>query len=165
MPMGGSMTRGETGEDHTFFLGEVGDEETIRTLHLAVDQGFNFFDTAAAYGAGHSEELLGRAFAGRRDEVVIATKFGKQVDEERRWFGFYPTLDEVVRNLRRECEASLRRLNTDYIDLYQFHLLDFPLPPGPRGARPTGATGGRRQSPLLRLEHRRSRTGPPIRPR
>jgi aryl-alcohol dehydrogenase-like predicted oxidoreductase len=105
----------------------VNDAESVRAIHRALDLGVNFFDTAAAYGTGHSERLLSRAFAGRRDNVIIATKFGKLVDEEKNWIGRYPNDDEVVKHVRRECEASLRRLNTDYIDLYQFHLLDFPL--------------------------------------
>lgn len=127
MPIGGSMLRGETDQEHTFFLGHVDDTVAIRILQCAADSGVTFFDTAPAYGAGNSELLLGRAFAGRRHDVVIATKFGKKVDEGRRWFGLYSSEDEVIANVRKECEASLRRLATDYIDLYQFHLLDFPL--------------------------------------
>jgi aryl-alcohol dehydrogenase-like predicted oxidoreductase len=127
MPLGGEMMSGEGEDQYRFFLGEVDDRESIRTIHMAMDMGVNFFDTAPAYGAGHSEEILGQAFAGRRDKVVIATKFGKKIDEEKKWFGRYENDDEVIKNIRSECEGSLRRLLTDYIDLYQFHLLNFPL--------------------------------------
>jgi aryl-alcohol dehydrogenase-like predicted oxidoreductase len=78
MPLGGPMMSGEGEEGYRFFLGEVNDKETIHTIHLAMDHGVNFFDTAPAYGAGHSEHLLGKAFVGQRDKVVIATKFGKK---------------------------------------------------------------------------------------
>jgi aryl-alcohol dehydrogenase-like predicted oxidoreductase len=87
--------------------------------------GVTFFDTAANYGCGHSEQILGRALAGRRSQVVIATKFGYQVDPETKQVGYYgddPDSDLVASHLRQECEASLRRLGTDYIDLYQFHI-------------------------------------------
>jgi aryl-alcohol dehydrogenase-like predicted oxidoreductase len=127
MPLGGEMVSGEDEGQYRFFLGATDDNEITHTVHAAVDAGINFFDTAPAYGAGHSEELLGHALAGQRDKVVIATKFGKKMDEERQWFGRYDTPDEVIRNIRHECEGSLRRLKTDYIDLYQFHLLDYPI--------------------------------------
>lgn len=127
MAIGGAMLRGETSQEHTFYLGEVSDAESIHIIQRAIDLGVTFFDTAAAYGAGNSEHLLGKAFASRRQDVVIATKFGKKVDEGRRWFGLYKDENEVIAHIRGECEASLRRLSTDYIDLYQFHLLDFPL--------------------------------------
>ena len=125
MAIGGPMMSRERG--HQFYLGQVDDDRSIQAIRRAMDLGVNFFDTAAAYGAGHSERLLGRAIAGRRDKVVIATKFGKPVDEEDKWYGRYANNDEVLRNIRQECEASLRRLNTDYVDLYQFHLGDYPL--------------------------------------
>lgn len=105
--------------------GEVNDGESIRAIHCALDLGLDFFDTAANYGYGHSERVLGRAIAGRRGQVVIATKFGYMVDEEARRVEFYDgdlNSDKVVTNLRQDCEASLRRLNTDYIDLYLFHI-------------------------------------------
>lgn len=105
--------------------GEVDDNESIRAIHAALDEGVNFFDTAANYGSGHSEVVLSRALAGRRDDVVLATKFGYLVDETAKTVAYYDddiNSDKVVTNLRQECEASLRRLNTDYIDLYQFHV-------------------------------------------
>jgi aryl-alcohol dehydrogenase-like predicted oxidoreductase len=66
-------------KESTFFLGKVDDEQSVRTLQYALDIGVNFFDTAPAYGAGHSERVLGRAFAGKRDKVVIATKFDRRI--------------------------------------------------------------------------------------
>jgi aryl-alcohol dehydrogenase-like predicted oxidoreductase len=114
-------------KESMFFLGNVDDEQSIRTLQYALDMGVNFFDTAPAYGAGHSERVLGRAFAGKRDKVVIATKFGKLINEEENWFGRYPSERELIKNIPKECEESLRRLGTDYIDLYQFHQMDFDL--------------------------------------
>ena len=102
--------------------GDVDDEESIRAIHHALNLGVTFFDTADAYGAGHSESILGRALAGHRDQVVIATKFGNTFDEASRQ---RTGTDASPEYIRRACEASLRRLNTDYIDLYQFHLNDY----------------------------------------
>jgi aryl-alcohol dehydrogenase-like predicted oxidoreductase len=100
--------------------GGTDDGESIRTIHLALDLGVNVLDTAPAYGAGHSEEVVGRAVEawGHRDRVVIATKFGLE-----------PHGDALYRNSSRsrifqEVEESLRRLRTDYIDLYQVHWPD-----------------------------------------
>ena len=103
----------------------VDDAESLRALHLALDLGVNFFDTAANYGAGHSERLLGQAFKGRRDKVVIATKFGYHVDEAARTVTPYDTQVEdsdVASRLRSDLEASLKRLDTDYVDVYQLHV-------------------------------------------
>ncbi len=104
--------------------GQTDDAESIAALHAAYDSGITFYDTAANYGAGHSEMLLGRAFADRRDRVVLATKFGYKVDETSKTVAHYgeETTGDVVTPLKADCEASLRRLNTDYIDLYQFHV-------------------------------------------
>jgi len=102
--------------------GVVDDQESIRSIHLAIDLGVNFFDTADAYGCGHSEEVLGKALAGRRDQVVLATKFGKRFDVQKKLYFGHKTSPELI---RQACEASLRRLNTDYIDLYQFHWGDY----------------------------------------
>jgi aryl-alcohol dehydrogenase-like predicted oxidoreductase len=103
--------------------GDVNDQESIRAIHAGLDLGVNFFDTAANYGAGHSERILAKALAGRREKVVIATKFGYLVDQERKRI---TRKDEfVLGNIRQDCENSLRRLNTDNIDLYQFHVGDF----------------------------------------
>ena len=99
--------------------GNTDDEESLRGLQTALDLGVNFFDTAANYGAGHSEVLLGRAFKGKRDQVVIATKFGHIVNEEKKTV--YGAPDQIIKNVRNDVENSLRRLQTDTIDIYQLH--------------------------------------------
>lgn len=99
--------------------GQVDDAESIRSIWRALDLGVTFFDTAAVYGTGHSERILGKALGSRRSSVVIATKFGQVFDEATRQVITYDTRPERV---REECEASLRRLNTDVIDLYQLHV-------------------------------------------
>jgi aryl-alcohol dehydrogenase-like predicted oxidoreductase len=101
--------------------GQVNDEESVRAVRRAIDLGITFFDTAAVYGCGHSERVLGRALAGQRGRVVIATKFGQIFDEETRQVLGYDTSPEKI---HRDCEASLRRLNVDQIDLYQLHVKD-----------------------------------------
>jgi aryl-alcohol dehydrogenase-like predicted oxidoreductase len=102
--------------------GQVDDAESIRAIHYALDAGINLFDTAANYGCGHSEKILGQAVAGRRDKVILATKFGYLVDEEHRTVS---ESEQIVSRIRQDCENSLRRLNTDYIDLYQLHKGDY----------------------------------------
>jgi len=97
--------------------GGADDAESIRGIHKALEMGITFFDTADAYGAGRSERVLGKALAGRREQVIIATKFGNTARG--------PKADPDY--IRSACEASLKRLNTDYIDLYQFHLNDYGL--------------------------------------
>lgn len=101
--------------------GKVDDEESVRAIHRALDLGVTFFDTADCYGTGHSEEILGRALGKRRDDVVLATKWGNVFDPGTR------TLigsDDTPAYARRALTASLRRLGTDRVDLYQFHLSD-----------------------------------------
>ena len=105
--------------------GDIDDNESIRAIHAALDLGINVFDTAANYGTGHSERILGRALEGKRDQAVIATKFGFVVDEAAKQVTF--RTDDHLLHVREECEASLRRLNTDVIDLYQLHVWDYPL--------------------------------------
>jgi aryl-alcohol dehydrogenase-like predicted oxidoreductase len=105
--------------------GETNDDESIRAIHCALDHGINFFDTAANYGAGHSERILGRALAGKRDQTVIATKFGFNVNEAEKRVRLRE--DDHLLYVREECEASLRRLNTDVIDLYQLHVWNYPI--------------------------------------
>lgn len=103
----------------------VDDAESLRALHRAFDMGVNFFDTAANYGAGHSERLLGQAFKDRRDKVVIATKFGYCLDEAARTVINYDVKEEesnVASHLRDNLADSLRRLGTDTIDIYQLHV-------------------------------------------
>lgn len=103
----------------------VDDNESSRAIQRALELGVNFFDTAANYGAGHSERLLGKIFKGRRDQVVIATKFGYQVDEAAKEVLNYDGKEEdsdVASRVRTDAEASLKRLDTDYIDVYQLHV-------------------------------------------
>jgi aryl-alcohol dehydrogenase-like predicted oxidoreductase len=96
----------------------------IRAIHRALDLGISFFDTADVYGCGRSERILGQALADRRHQAVVATKFGETFDEQ----SCQPTEEELTpAYIRRACEASLRRLNTDYIDLYLFHIRDYDL--------------------------------------
>ena len=99
--------------------GITDDDESIRAIHTALDLGVNFFDTAANYGAGHSEVVLGRALKGKRDNVVIATKFGHIVNEEKKTV--YGDADQIIKNVCTDVENSLRRLQTDVIDIYQLH--------------------------------------------
>ena len=96
------------------------EEATADVVNAALDSGINFFDTADTYGGTKSEEFLGRALGKRRDEVVIATKFGSKIDEQRK--GARP---EYV---KQAAEDSLRRLGTDHIDLYQLHRPDPDVP-------------------------------------
>lgn len=105
--------------------GKIDDNESIRAIHASLDMGINFFDTAANYGTGHSEQVLAKALTGQRDKAVIATKFGYIIDEETKVV--WKDDAKVLVNLRKDCEDSLRRLNTDYIDLYQFHVGDFAV--------------------------------------
>jgi aryl-alcohol dehydrogenase-like predicted oxidoreductase len=98
----------------------IDDHASAEVVDAAIAAGINFFDTADIYGEGRSEEFLGRALFGRRHQVVIATKFGSKMDEQRQ--GARPDY------IRRAAEDSLRRLNTDYIDLYQLHKPDPQTP-------------------------------------
>jgi aryl-alcohol dehydrogenase-like predicted oxidoreductase len=98
--------------------GEVDDDESIRAIRRALELGVTLFDTADVYGCGHSERVLGRALAGRRDEAVIVTKVGNVFDEQMRTAG---GSDVSPSYLRRACDASLRRLGTDRIDVYLIH--------------------------------------------
>lgn len=105
------------------FYGPPTDEnDAIALLHAAVEQGVNHFDTAEAYGVGSAnEQLLGRAFADRRDQVVIATKFGPLRDPDT---GAPIGIDGSRSNCRRAIEGSLQRLQTDHVDLYYLHRVD-----------------------------------------
>jgi aryl-alcohol dehydrogenase-like predicted oxidoreductase len=105
--------------------GDIDDNESVRAIHTALDLGINFFDTAANYGTGHSERILARALDGKRDRAIIATKFGFHVNEAEKHVTFRD--DDHLLYVRQECEDSLRRLNTDVIDLYQLHVWDYPL--------------------------------------
>mgnify|MGYP001825023859 CR=1 FL=1 len=104
------------------FYGEPTQEsEAINLLHRAADLGITHFDTAELYGQGHNEQLLGKAFAGRWDQIVLATKFGPQRDPDT---GAVLGLDGSPANVRNSCEKSLTRLGTEKIDLYYLHRVD-----------------------------------------
>jgi aryl-alcohol dehydrogenase-like predicted oxidoreductase len=117
--IGGPWTFSDSKESWAAGWGQVDDIESTWAIQAGLDLGVNFFDTAANYGAGHSEKILGRALAGKRDQAIIATKFGFLVDEEKKEVNTND--DVIVANVRQDCENSLRRLNTDYIDIYQLH--------------------------------------------
>jgi aryl-alcohol dehydrogenase-like predicted oxidoreductase len=94
--------------------GKTNDEESLRALHYAIEKGVNFFDTADVYGDGHSEELLAKATKGKEDEIYIATKFCRMGD-------IHSESTYSYDSVRTYCEASLKRLNREAIDLYQIH--------------------------------------------
>src|SRR5688572_27667275 len=98
--------------------------ESIATLHRALELGINFLDTADMYGPFTNEELVGRAVRGRRERVVIATKFGNVRGTD----GSFQGINGRPEYLRAACEASLRRLNVDMIDLYYQHRVDPQVP-------------------------------------
>jgi aryl-alcohol dehydrogenase-like predicted oxidoreductase len=106
------------------FYGKTDDAESIATIHLALDRGMNFLDTADMYGIGKNEALVGKAIAGRRGEVVLATKFGNMRSPEGQFLGVNGRPEYV----RACCDASLQRLNVDAIDLYYQHRVDPKTP-------------------------------------
>jgi len=113
-------------EDGTEFgWGKIDDKDSIAAIRRGLDSGVTFFDTADSYGAGHSERVLGQALGKDRDRVAIATKFGWTFEDDgsRRSHGSNASPEYV----RSACEASLRRLGTDRIDLYQLHIGDLEL--------------------------------------
>jgi aryl-alcohol dehydrogenase-like predicted oxidoreductase len=118
--VGGPWTWAQPGQEpYPAGWGHTDDQESIRAIHAGLEAGINFFDTAANYGAGHSETVLGQALKGRRDQVVIATKFGHIVNEKEKTV--YGDKDLIIQNVRQDVENSLRRLQTDWIDIYQLH--------------------------------------------
>ncbi|MEH6639725.1 MAG: aldo/keto reductase [Porticoccaceae bacterium] len=106
------------------FYGPSDEAESIKTLHEAIELGVNFFDTADMYGSGLNEKLLGRAFAGKWNQVVLATKFGILRDSE----GGISGLNGRPEYIKQACEGSLKRLGTETIDLYYAHRIDPEVP-------------------------------------
>jgi aryl-alcohol dehydrogenase-like predicted oxidoreductase len=109
------------GGNNPYGWGAQNDDDSIRTIQKAIDLGINWIDTAKGYGHGHSEEIVGQALKGRRDKVIIATKCGILWKED--GSDIYGHLK--ASSIKAEAESSLRRLQTDVIDLYQIH---WPLP-------------------------------------
>lgn len=104
------------------FYGQGDEKESIAVIHRALDLGIDFLDTADMYGSGHNEQLVGRAIKDRRDEVVLATKFGiRRVDGVR-------SVDNTPDYIRAACDASLQRLGVDHIDLYYMHRRNADVP-------------------------------------
>ena len=106
------------------FYGERDDEESIATIHRAIDLGVTFLDTADMYGPFTNEELVGRAISDRRDRVQLATKFGNERNPDGSWVGVNGKPEYV----HSACDASLRRLGVDHIDLYYQHRVDTTVP-------------------------------------
>ena len=103
-------------------IAEIDDNAAVATIHKALDMGVTLFDTADAYGNGRSEMLLGRTLSGKRDQLVIATKVGHFGDNA------HPIPFTSPDHISLCCDASLYRLKTDYIDVYQCHLADLEDP-------------------------------------
>jgi len=99
--------------------GHIDDDESVRAIRRAVELGVNFFDTADVYGAGHSEEVLGKALKDIRDRVVVSTKFGHVFDAETK---HVIGTNATRKYIKKACEDSLKRLGTDYIDIYHLHI-------------------------------------------
>ncbi len=109
------------GGDYAYGWGSQEDDESIQTIHAAIDAGINWIDTAPVYGLGRSEEVVGKAIKGKRQSLIISTKCGKVWNDQTREVGENLDADSVI----GECEASLRRLGTNEIDLYHIH---WPIP-------------------------------------
>jgi aryl-alcohol dehydrogenase-like predicted oxidoreductase len=103
--------------------GNANDEESIRVIHYALDKGINFLDSADMYGWGHNEELLGKALRGRRDGAIVSTKFGQTKSADGK-----QGVDGSPAYVLRACEASLKRLGIDVIDVYYQHRVDPNVP-------------------------------------
>ena len=120
----GRIGLGAMGMSAYYTMGEASETESIKTIHRAIDLGVTLIDTAEVYGPYTNEELVGKALKGKREQVVLATKFG--VISHRN--GGINALDSNPENIRTAVEGSLRRLQTDYIDLYYQHRVDPAVP-------------------------------------
>lgn len=126
--IGGAHWAADSENRYPMGYGEADDAESVRAIHRAIDLGVTFFDTANNYGAGHSERVLGEALKGRRDGIVIATKFGTVFDEASKTsYRDRNMPDYPAAFIREACESSLRRLQIDCIDLYQLHWGSAPV--------------------------------------
>ena len=107
----------------TFLYGKATDEDAIAVIHRSLDLGMTFLDTAEVYGPYANEELVGKAIRGRREQAVVATKFGFKIES-----GAMAGVDGTPENVRRACDASLQRLGIDTIDLFYQHRRDRAVP-------------------------------------
>lgn len=114
-PIGGEMYLDGKSDAYS----NIDDNESIKAIHAGIDSGINFIDTSDCYGAGHSERVIGKAIKGIRDRVVIASKFGYAFNEENKHITHE---DNSPQYIEEACMNTLKRLKTDYIDLYQFHV-------------------------------------------
>jgi aryl-alcohol dehydrogenase-like predicted oxidoreductase len=107
--------------------GKTDDAESVKAIQAAYANGIRYFDTAANYGAGWSERLLAKALKAFPVDYTISTKFGFKVDEEKKEVSNYGEMRtaDVITHLEDDCDASLRRLNKECIDLYFFHIWDY----------------------------------------
>src|ERR1700722_2053477 len=109
----------------SWVYGKGDDEESTRVIHYALDHGINFLDTADVYGPLKNEILVGKAIKGRRDKVILATKFGNEIDDDGNRTS---KVNGKPAYVRKSVEGSLKRLGTDYIDLYYQHRVDPDTP-------------------------------------
>src|SRR5881397_1972295 len=106
------------------FYGTADETEAVQVIHRSLELGCTFLDTADMYGPFTNEQLVGKAISGRRDEVVLATKFGNERNPDGSWIGINGSPEYV----RKACDASLERLGVEHIDLYYQHRVDLNTP-------------------------------------